>query len=90
MTGGPLNPRSTPHADFGIPFEPPLRRHPMLLKRRALTIALGLTASLALCGTVLAQEVYIPLVSKGFQHQFWQAVKLGAENAAKEFKVKVT
>ena len=62
----------------------------MLLKRRALTIALGLTASLALCGTALAQEVYIPLVSKGFQHQFWQAVKQGAEQAGKDLKVKVT
>ena len=30
-----------------------------------------------------ADDVYIPLVSKGFQHQFWQAVKLGAEQAAK-------
>jgi ribose transport system substrate-binding protein len=27
---------------------------------------------------------YIPVVSKGFQHQFWQAVKLGTENAAKD------
>ena len=62
----------------------------MLLKRRALTIALGLTASLALSGTALAQEVYIPLVSKGFQHQFWQAVKQGAEQAGKDLKVKVT
>jgi ribose transport system substrate-binding protein len=39
---------------------------------------------------VSAQTVYIPLVSKGFQHQFWQAVKLGAEQAAKEFKVTIT
>ena len=62
----------------------------MLLKRRALTIALGLTASLALCRTALAQEVYIPLVSKGFQHQFWQAVKQGAEQAGRDLKVKVT
>ena len=22
-------------------------------------------------------ETYIPVISKGFQHQFWQAVKLG-------------
>jgi ribose transport system substrate-binding protein len=22
-----------------------------------------------------AQETHIPLISKGFQHQFWQAVK---------------
>src|SRR5262245_21862753 len=25
---------------------------------------------------------YIPIVSKGFQHQFWQAVKKGAEEEA--------
>jgi len=37
-----------------------------------------------------AQSVYIPLISKGFQHQFWQAVKLGADKAAKEFNVVVT
>ncbi|WP_371132280.1 ABC transporter substrate-binding protein [Variovorax sp. SG517] len=37
-----------------------------------------------------AQEIYIPLVSKGFQHQFWQAVKSGAEQAAKDLKVKVS
>jgi ribose transport system substrate-binding protein len=33
---------------------------------------------------------YIALVSKGFQHQFWQAVKTGAEQAAEEFDVDVT
>lgn len=31
----------------------------------------------------------IYLVSKGFQHQFWQAVLQGAEEAAKEYGVKV-
>jgi ribose transport system substrate-binding protein len=36
------------------------------------------------------QETYIPLVSKGFQHQFWQAVKSGAEQAAKDYKVRVS
>tara|TARA_B100000949_G_scaffold211632_1_gene205290 strand:- start:1160 stop:2023 length:864 start_codon:yes stop_codon:yes gene_type:complete len=34
--------------------------------------------------------MYIPLISKGFQHQFWQAVKAGADQAAEEFGVKVT
>ncbi|WP_442575392.1 ABC transporter substrate-binding protein [Microbacterium sp. F51-2R] len=33
---------------------------------------------------------YIALVSKGFQHQFWQAVKAGAEQAAEEFDVEVS
>jgi ribose transport system substrate-binding protein len=32
---------------------------------------------------------YIPIVSKGFQHQFWQAVKKGAEEKAAELKVTV-
>lgn len=32
----------------------------------------------------------IALVSKGFQHQFWQAVREGAEQAADEFGVDVT
>lgn len=33
---------------------------------------------------------YIPLISKGFQHQFWQAVKAGADKAAAEFAVDIT
>lgn len=33
---------------------------------------------------------YVAIVSKGFQHQFWQAVKQGAEQAADEFDVKIT
>lgn len=33
---------------------------------------------------------YIALVSKGFKHQFWQSVKAGAEQAAKDFNVTVT
>ena len=38
-------------------------------------------AALLSLGVVSAAhaEDYIALVSKGFQHQFWQAVKLGAE-----------
>src|SRR5438876_3844821 len=56
-----------------------------MFARRALCIA-----ALALSGTAFAQQAYIPLVSKGFQHQFWQAVKSGAEQAAKDFNVKVS
>ena len=61
-----------------------------MFARRALSIAIGLGAALALNGTAFAQQAYIPLVSKGFQHQFWQAVKSGAEQAAKDFNVKVS
>jgi len=35
-------------------------------------------------------KLYIPVISKGFQHQFWQAVKQGAEKAAQEFDVEIT
>ncbi|WP_322014337.1 ABC transporter substrate-binding protein [Paraburkholderia sp. J12] len=61
-----------------------------MLKRRLLGIALGVSALVG--GTLLAHadEPYIPLISKGFQHQFWQAVKAGAEQAAKESNVKIT
>lgn len=54
--------------------------------------ALILTAALMVMAPLTAsgQQVYIPLVSKGFQHQFWQAVKVGAEKAAKEFNVTIT
>ena len=37
-----------------------------------------------------AGKPYIPLISKGFQHQFWQAVKQGAQQAAKDFNVNIT
>lgn len=57
---------------------------------------LGLfVASALVTGTTLSQaqaqdKLYIPLISKGFQHQFWQAVKAGADQAAEEFGVEVT
>jgi ribose transport system substrate-binding protein len=37
-----------------------------------------------------AAKPYIPVISKGFQHQFWQAVKAGSEQAAKDFNVDIT
>jgi ribose transport system substrate-binding protein len=36
------------------------------------------------------QDIYIPVISKGFQHQFWQAVKAGAEQAAEDCGVTIT
>jgi len=61
-----------------------------MFTRRALTLAIGLGAAFGLAGTAAADEAYIPLISKGFQHQFWQAVKAGAEQAAQDLKVKVS
>ena len=53
---------------------------------------MGATAAFAIMATsaVAQDKMYIPLISKGFQHQFWQAVKLGADKAAEEFGVEVT
>jgi ribose transport system substrate-binding protein len=33
---------------------------------------------------------YIAMVSKGFQHQFWQAVNAGADQAAEDYNVRIT
>ncbi|WP_088102822.1 ABC transporter substrate-binding protein [Halalkalibacter urbisdiaboli] len=35
-------------------------------------------------------KLFIPIVSKGFQHQFWQAVREGAEQAAEEYGAEIT
>jgi ribose transport system substrate-binding protein len=61
-----------------------LKRFGMLL------LAATLVLAIASCGKPAPKVTYIPLISKGFQHQFWQAVKLGAEKAAAEFKVQIT
>ena len=37
-----------------------------------------------------AEAIYIPVISKGFQHQFWQAVQKGAEQAAADLGVEIT
>jgi ribose transport system substrate-binding protein len=37
-----------------------------------------------------AADTYFPIIAKGFSHQFWQAVKAGAEQAAKEQGVTIT
>ena len=73
-------------------------------KKRMLGAVVGLTAAaIALAGcagdssngkgngdAANGDKPYIALVSKGFQHQFWQAVKKGAEQAADEFDVEIS
>ena len=54
-----------------------------MFTRRTLLGAISAVAFLTAAGGVSAQENYdIALISKGFQHQFWQAVKAGADQAA--------
>ena len=61
------------------------------MKRRALLGLIGATVLVSNTTLSHAQDtIYIPLISKGFQHQFWQAVKQGADQAAEEFGVEVT
>lgn len=62
-----------------------------MLNRRTLMSTLSAAALIMGASVANAQDkVYIPLISKGFQHQFWQAVKAGADKAAEEFGVEVT
>lgn len=35
------------------------------------------------------EKMYIPVMAKGFQHQFWQAVAKGSEDAAKDLGVEI-
>jgi len=55
-----------------------------------------IAAMLVACAAPAATEApanakpYIPVISKGFQHQFWLAVKKGAEQAATELNVEIT
>ena len=62
-----------------------------MFKKSAGALAAALCLVTALAGSASAQQQqYIPLISKGFQHQFWQAVKSGAEQAGKDYNVRIT
>lgn len=65
-------------------------------KLAAVTAAAALMLSMTACESTESSAddnggtPYIAIVSKGFQHQFWQAVKQGADQAAEEFGVEIT
>jgi ribose transport system substrate-binding protein len=48
------------------------------------------TATPGASGSAAGGQKYIAIISKGFQHQFWQAVKKGADDEAAKEGVKVT
>ena len=54
------------------------------------TLVAGCTPAAQQSGGSSTGKPYIAVISKGFQHQFWQAVKAGAEKAAKEYNVDIT
>ena len=71
------------------------RKGVLLVAAAALLLALALPAfanGSKEGGGAMAQggKMYIPVISKGFQHQFWQTVKKGAEAAAAQLGVQIT
>lgn len=54
------------------------------------TSAASATGESAAAGANKAKGSYIAIVSKGFQHQFWQVVKKGASQAASDYGVTIT
>jgi ribose transport system substrate-binding protein len=57
---------------------------------RIIPVLAAALLALAACTTGTATKPYIPVISKGFQHQFWQAVKKGAEAEAAKQNVTIT
>ena len=78
----------------------------MRISKWLTVLATGLALSVAACGSDdegsgggsasaggdggAGEQPYIAIVSKGFQHQFWQAVKQGAEEEAKAEGARIT
>ena len=58
--------------------------------KKSLFAAALLGATAMLTGTSFADQPYFPIIAKGFSHQFWQAVKSGAESAATANGVTIT
>ena len=54
----------------------------------ALLLVLVMVCTMVACGKK-DDTIYIPVMAKGFQHQFWQAVKAGADAAAADLGVEI-
>ena len=72
------------------------------MKTRALALTSAIALAAVMAAPAVAQdemaapepfgddaEIYVPIVSKGFQHQFWLAVRAGAEAKAEELNMEV-
>ena len=62
--------------------------------KKILSLALALMMMVTFVALVVGcndddDELYIAVISKGFQHQFWQAVKIGADRAAEDLGVTI-
>ena len=60
------------------------------MKKILIASAFALSAATMFTSAANAQEIYFPIIAKGFSHQFWQAVKAGAESAAAANNVTIT
>ncbi|GAP40744.1 ABC-type sugar transport system, periplasmic component, contains N-terminal xre family HTH domain [Flexilinea flocculi] len=60
----------------------------LLVVVSVLLILVSLSAFVA--PAVAADTPYIAMISKGFQHKFWQTVQAGAQAAAEKYGVKIT
>ncbi len=53
-------------------------------------VAILLAVLMVLAMSAVAEErLYIPVMAKGFQHQFWQTVAAGAQKAAEDYNVDI-
>ncbi|MEX1296697.1 MAG: ABC transporter substrate-binding protein [Candidatus Limnocylindrales bacterium] len=71
------------------------------MKTRAIALTSAVALAAAIAAPAVAQDmagpepfaddadIYVPIVSKGFQHQFWLAVRAGAEAKAEELNMEV-
>ena len=73
-----------------FPWNKLLRRFQMTKRVILITSLIVLLAAPVFAGGSAEGDVYIPVVSKGLQHQFWQTVKLGSEDAAEALGVTIT
>ena len=54
-----------------------------------LLVLIMVTALFSACGPKDSGKLYIPVMAKGEQHQFWQAVKKGSQDAAAKYGVDI-
>lgn len=58
--------------------------------KKVLALVLALVLAFAMTASALAEaKPYVAIVSKGFQHQFWQTVAMGAQDAATQYNVDI-
>ena len=60
------------------------------MKRTIISTGLAIGLATALSAPSFADDIFFPVIAKGFNHQFWQAVKAGAEQAGKDNGVTVS